>query len=266
MSVAVKTYQIRRGRSVAAWPRLRIAVLADLHACWPAMPAAKVAGIVAQTNALGADVICLLGDYAGHNLLNVTARPEAVAATLAHLKAPLGVFGVFGNHDWDDDRAAKADRAVETKWHRAFAQAGLTMLNNDAITLDTPTGPITVAGLDSQRAYDTKFGRRGDGADDLDTVLTKLHRERTTLLMAHEPDIFPDLPDYIALTLAGHTHGGQIRPFGRALVVPSKFGTKLAYGHYTAGARQMVVSGGLGTSGIPLRWRMPPEITVVELV
>ncbi|MCH2164189.1 MAG: metallophosphoesterase [Marinovum sp.] len=266
MSVNVVSYQLRKGRSVAAWPKIKIAVLADLHACWPAMTNTKVRQIIKQTNALRPDLICMLGDYVGHSLGCVAAEPEAVATALTQLRAPLGVYGVFGNHDWWDDKEASRQRLNDTKWHRAFAAAGLKMLCNDAVVIDTPKGGFSLAGLDSQRAYRLGPSRDHIGAANLDVTLTKLHRERTTILMAHEPDIFFDLPDYIGLTLAGHTHGGQIRLLGRPWVVPSNYGTALAYGHYEQGNKQMVVSGGLGTSGLPLRIGMPPEITMVELI
>jgi predicted MPP superfamily phosphohydrolase len=83
--------------------------------------------------------------------------------------------------------------------------------------------------------------------------------------LAHEPDIFPDVPSDVAVTLSGHTHGGQIRFFGWIPFVPSRYGTRFAYGHIQENHCDLVVSGGLGCSGIPVRLGVPPEITVVEL-
>ena len=86
------------------------------------------------------------------------------------------------------------------------------------------------------------------------------------MLLAHEPDIFPNVPARVALTLSGHTHGGQIRvPLIWPAFVPSKYGARFAYGHVVEGGRHMVVSGGLGTSVIPARLGVPPEIVRVEL-
>jgi uncharacterized protein len=86
------------------------------------------------------------------------------------------------------------------------------------------------------------------------------------LLLVHEPDIFPRVPDRVALTLAGHTHGGQIRvPFIWPAFVPSKFGKCFAYGQVVEDGRHIIVSGGLGTSIIPARLRVPPEILRIEL-
>jgi len=83
--------------------------------------------------------------------------------------------------------------------------------------------------------------------------------------MAHEPDIFPRVPDRVSLTVAGHTHGGQIRIFGYAPIVPSRFGNRYVYGHVVEQSRNLVVSAGLGCSGVPVRFGAPPEIVMIEL-
>ncbi len=85
------------------------------------------------------------------------------------------------------------------------------------------------------------------------------------VLMAHEPDIFPEVPARVALTVAGHTHGGQVRLAGYAPYVPSKYGRRYVYGHIVEEGRNLVVSGGLGCSGVPLRFGSPPEIVLVEI-
>jgi hypothetical protein len=86
------------------------------------------------------------------------------------------------------------------------------------------------------------------------------------ILLAHEPDIFTQVPDRVALTLAGHTHGGQIRvPLLWPHFVPSMYGARFAYGHIVEQGRHMVVSGGLGTSMIPARLGVPPEIVHITL-
>jgi predicted MPP superfamily phosphohydrolase len=85
------------------------------------------------------------------------------------------------------------------------------------------------------------------------------------VLMAHEPDIFPNVPERVSITLAGHTHGGQVRVFGFAPFAPSRFGSRYAYGHKIENGRHMIVSGGLGCSSLPMRFGSPPEIVVVEL-
>jgi predicted MPP superfamily phosphohydrolase len=103
------------------------------------------------------------------------------------------------------------------------------------------------------------------GVDDLAGTLRRVTDAAPVILMAHEPDIFPQVPGRVALTLSGHTHGGQVRVFGYAPIVPSKFGTRYVYGHVVEDARHLVVSGGLGCTGVPVRFGSPPEIVLLEL-
>ena len=95
-------------------------------------------------------------------------------------------------------------------------------------------------------------------------TLGRLHPP-PVVMMAHEPDVFPTVPERVALTLSGHTHGGQVRLFGWSPVVPSKFGNRYAYGHVREDGRDLVVSGGIGCSILPVRLGVTPEITVVEM-
>jgi hypothetical protein len=95
--------------------------------------------------------------------------------------------------------------------------------------------------------------------------LAQVSDDAPVVLLAHEPDIFAKGNARVALQLSGHTHGGQIRFGPWAPVVPSRFGSRFAYGHVIEEDRHLVVSGGLGCSGIPIRFGVPPEITVVDL-
>ena len=259
MTLRVVRYTIAPRRDVPN-PRMRIAMLADLHACAPFVDEARVERIVGQVQALGADMICLMGDYVGHSWSMRPLTPPEVVPHLARLTAPLGVHAVMGNHDWKDDRLARRSRATSTFWHEALAEAGLAPLTNVARVLEAGGAPFTLAGLESQRAY-----ARRRGGEDVQAALGGTDPGRFTILLAHEPDIFASLPAHVDLTLSGHTHGGQIRLAGRPWIVPSRFGARYAYGHHVDGERQLVVSAGIGTSGPPLRLFCPPELTVVEI-
>jgi predicted MPP superfamily phosphohydrolase len=85
------------------------------------------------------------------------------------------------------------------------------------------------------------------------------------ILLAHEPDVFPRVPERVALTLSGHTHGGQVRILGYSPIVPSRYGNRYAYGHIVERDRHLVVSGGLGCTGLPVRFGVPPEIVQVDV-
>jgi uncharacterized protein len=86
------------------------------------------------------------------------------------------------------------------------------------------------------------------------------------LLLSHDPDVFPHVPDRVSLTLSGHTHGGQINlPLLRRAAVPSRHGVRYLAGHVVEYGRHLFVSSGLGTAGLPLRLRRPPEIVLLTL-
>jgi predicted MPP superfamily phosphohydrolase len=236
---------------------LRIVALADLHACEPWMPVSRVRDIVAAANALGGDIIVLLGDYSAGlwALKTADVPPRDWAAALADLSAPLGVHAVVGNHDWWTDVDAV---------HTAMSDAGIAVYRNRAEKLGG-AAPFWLAGTDSMVAY-----RLGDGgfrgADDLPGTLAQIAGDAPAILLAHEPDIFVDVPDRFAVTLCGHTHGGQVRlPFLGRPVIPSAYGQRFAYGHVNESGRDLIVSAGLGCSVLPLRFGVPPEITVVTL-
>jgi hypothetical protein len=103
------------------------------------------------------------------------------------------------------------------------------------------------------------------GNDDLAGTMSKLSDDAPAILLAHEPDIFPSVPARFALTLAGHTHGGQIRILGRTPYVPSRYGSRYVHGHIVEGGRHLIVSAGVGVSDLPLRLGVAPEIVVVQL-
>ena len=256
------------------WPQglsVRLAVLADLHACKPWMDVERIEGIVAQVNALAPDAVLLLGDYvAGHKLARYS-EPVAHkdwAAALAKLKAPLGVHAVLGNHDWWEEQEVQQRRCGPTKAGTALQNAGITLHENTSVRLVKDGGAFWIAGLGDQWAF---FPRKWmgfaayDGLDDLAGTLALTTDDAPIVLMAHEPDIFPKVPDRVALTVCGHTHGGQVRVLGFAPYVPSKFGDRYVYGHIVEDGRNMIVSGGLGCSGLPVRFGAPPEIVMIEL-
>ncbi len=246
------------------WPRgenLRIAIVADPHVGWPMMPIWRLKNMVAEVNSLNADIIILLGDYRARFFGRTTAiEISDVARELSELSAPLGVFGVLGNHDWWDDKPTQKRGVGPCITTNIFESHGLKILENNSIEID---GRFNLAGLGDQCA----FGRTTkSGVHDLKLALENINPKLPTILLAHEPDIFEEIPNSIALTLSGHTHGGQINLFGWTPFAPSRLSRKYIYGHYKNGANELVVSAGLGYSGFPLRIGRPPEITVVELI
>jgi uncharacterized protein len=265
LRLGVARYHIRPPR----WPagfQLKIAAVADLHACDPWMSLERIAAIVDRTNSLDADIIVLLGDYvAGHRHVTRVIPAAEWAPLLGGLKAPLGVHAILGNHDWWDDKAVQRDGQGLTVSRRALEAAGIPVYENDVTRLSKAGRPFWLAGLGDQLAYmPARRFRPGKrvGVDDLAATLGKITDDAPVVLLAHEPDIAARVPARVALQLSGHTHGGQVRLFGWSPVSTS--GKALTYGHIRMNC-DIVVSGGLGCSIMPFRLGVPPEIVLVTL-
>jgi uncharacterized protein len=247
------------GLTPPGWPRhfpLKIAVIADPHAAEPYMSAARIEEIVAATNALAPDLVVLLGDYeANHRFVTRSVPGETWARLWAECRAPLGVRAILGNHDWWFNLS---------RIRTALDAVGIPVMENDAVRLSHRGRPFWLLGLGDQIAHIRAPGHF-EGVDDLPGTLAKVADDAPVILLAHEPDIFVKVPERISLTLAGHTHGGQIRLFGYSPVVPSRYGNRFAYGHIIERERHMIVSGGLGCSFAPVRLGVPPEIVLVRL-
>ena len=148
---------------------------------------------------------------------------------------------------------------------KALAGVRIPVLENDAVLLDDGGRRFWLAGLGDQLAHWIGPGNF-EGVDDLPATLARVTTDDPVILLVHEPDIFTEIPPRVALTLAGHTHGGQIvLPFMPPLWTPSQYGARFAYGHIVEQGRHMIVSGGLGCSKVPLRLGVPPEIVRVTL-
>jgi predicted MPP superfamily phosphohydrolase len=259
----VTHYEVRPAR----WPAeldLTIAVLADIHVCYPWMPPERVGSIVDTTNGLGADVVLLLGDYvAGHRFVTGIVPPHEWAGLFAGLRAPLGVHAILGNHEWWSDRAVQASGKGPPVSKGALERVGIPVYHNAVARLVKDGRAFWLAGLGDQVAF-LPSRRRPMGVDDLPGTLAKVTDDAPIILLAHEPDIVVEVPERVSLMLSGHTHGGQLRMFGWSPVVPSQFGNRFAYGHMRERC-DLVVSGGLGCSILPLRLGVPPEIVVVTV-
>ena len=267
LSVAVTAYRL----VPKGWPaglKLRVVVVADVHACEPWMPAERIAGICAEVNALRADIVLLLGDYVS-DMVYVTGHvpDRAWARALATLRAPLGVHAILGNHDWWVDPLAQAGTLTFPQARRALEDVGIPVYSNRAVRLEKDGHAFWLAGIEDQLAIlgRARSWRGATGRDDLAATLAQVGDDAPVLLMAHEPDIFPQVPDRVALTLCGHTHGGQVRLLGHAPIVPSRYGDRYAYGHIHEAGRDLIVSGGLGCSMLPIRFACPPEVNLIEL-
>ena len=247
---AISDPVVRNARvAVAGWPAgerpLRLLLMSDVHVGGPDMPPARVRRIVERVNRLSPDIVLIAGDLVTDKRLATRYYSHAEAvAPLAGLRPRLATIAVLGNHDhWRDSAAA----------HRALAAAGIRVLDNQAVQV----GPLAVGGLDDDFT----------GRADVPATLAALRRlSGPRLVLSHSPDPFPELGPDVFLMLAGHTHCGQVAlPVVGPLSTMSRYGRRYACGVVREGGKTLVVTAGLGTSGIPLRLGAVPDLWLVEV-
>ena len=192
---------------LAGWrgPALRVGILSDIHAALPLMPPARIARIARRLLAERPDLVLLPGDFVTTKTRLVRRVPVGpVAAALAALPTAAPTLAVLGNHDYHAGATAVA---------AALEGVGIAVLRNTVRCVELPGGPLWVAGLDDM------FTRR----DDLEQTLAAVDRTAPVIMLSHVPDVFPRLPPWVPLTVAGHTHGGQVRVpgFGPIVTIPA---------------------------------------------
>lgn len=229
----------------AGAPPVRALLISDIHVQGPDMHPARLAGIVSRIAALAPDAVLIAGDLISEKRVGTRLYSMAEAiAPLSHLKPKLGTFVVLGNHDhWYDPRGARI----------ALAAAGLKLLSNDAAT----AGPLVIGGLDDD------FTNRAD----LPRTLAKMRDLKgAPIILSHSPDPFAELPGGVGLMLSGHTHCGQVAPWPIGPVkTMSRYGRRYACGMVRERGKVLIVSAGLGTSGLPIRIGAPPDMWMLTL-
>ena len=238
--------------SIKGWPQkldgLKIVVISDVHAGSPFIHESKLHDIVTLANAQQPDLTLLLGDYMVRDrFYRVQMEPEPIAAGLKDLRARIGVYAVLGNHDWyfDGPRVRKA-----------FEASGIKVLDNEVFETKMKDQSFWLVGLaDAWTRPQNVVG-----------TVAQVPAGALMIAMTHNPDTFVDLPATVPLMFAGHTHGGQANfPVVGRLIVPSQFGQRLAAGHVEENGHHLFITTGIGTSILPLRFRVPPEIAVVTI-
>jgi predicted MPP superfamily phosphohydrolase len=227
---------------------IRVAVVSDLHVGSPYMGLDKLEEIVRTINAAHPDAVVLLGDYVIQGVVGGEfVTPEEIAKVLGKLRAPLGVHAVLGNHDWWLDASRVG---------RAFESANIQLLEDAAVRIERTNGVFWLVGISDYM----------EGAHDVTRAMAQVTDAQPVIAITHNPDVFPSVPDRVCLTLAGHTHGGQVAipGIGRP-IVPSRYGERYAIGHIHEHGKQLFVTAGVGTSILPVRFRVPPELVMLEI-
>jgi predicted MPP superfamily phosphohydrolase len=242
----------------------KIVAIADIHAGRNFIDEAKIRKIVELANAEDADIIVLLGDYVAQQHFDRTKLKmpvETVAENLKGLRAKFGVYAVLGNHDgWFNLQAVR----------QSLEKDGYKVLENEAVQIEKDGEKLRIVGLPDSLSGEITENNIQNAREGLARLGNE---EGKVIVLTHNPDDIVKVinealvsPDFV-LFLAGHTHGGQVRlPFIGAPVVPSKYGQKYAAGHVRDKGVDMFVTTGVGTSIIPVRFGIPPEIAVLNIV
>jgi hypothetical protein len=221
---------------------LRLLLLTDLH-LGPFLSRNGVAEVLSRIARLRFDVILHGGDLATSRASDFSGCADLLGA----LRAPLGAYGVLGNHEHYTREAPRLAREIEA--------AGVRLVQNSSVIVERGGAALLLAGIDDFNA----------GQPDLDSALRGAPRDVPIVLLSHNPDVFFDAAERgVALVLSGHTHGGQIRiPGLPVLARMSRF--RLDEGRYIFQETELVVSRGLGAVGLPVRVACPPEAVLLEI-
>lgn len=234
------------------WPEAcanyRVAVVADIHAGAPYIGLEKIDRMVAMIRKQKPDLVLLPGDFVIQEVLGGSfIAPEVLASHLKPLLEETKVYAVLGNHDaWLDSARVQ----------KAFDDTGIAVLEDRAIPLSKNACQFWLVGLSDYT----------EGKLEHQKAFAMVPSGFPVLAFTHHPDVFPDIKNPFSLMIAGHTHGGQVRlPFLGRAVVPSKYGQRYAIGHIEENNRHLFVTPGIGTSILPVRFGVPPEISYLQL-
>ncbi len=220
----------------------KIVFLSDIHmGSWPFFNQTRTDDLVNQVNALHPDMILLGGDY-------VSDDPYYISpcfTELSKLKAPLGVYGVLGNND-------PKNESLE-----AMKNANITYIGNNGLWIENQGERIRIGGI-CDMITDTQ---------DQDAAIGNADKNDFVMLVSHNPDFFPLLDkSKVDVMLSGHTHGGQITFFGLwAPIIHSEYGNEYRTGVIKSNNSTLIVSNGIGTIIVPMRFFARPQIVVLEL-
>ena len=243
--VAFRKVAVSLRRLPRALSGFRIAQLSDVH-IGPTLGAEWLAGVVARVNSLDADLVVITGDLVDGSVADLREQ----VASLAGLKSRHGVYFVTGNHEY----YSGAD-----EWIAELARLGIRTLRNERVTIGEGDDSFDLAGVDDLSAH--RHG--GDHGADLARAVAGRDERRELVLLAHQPKQIHEAAQHgVGLQLSGHTHGGQIFPWGLFVRLDQPYVAGLAQ----HGPTQIYVSCGTGFWGPPMRVAAPAEISVIELL
>jgi predicted MPP superfamily phosphohydrolase len=243
--IGVRRVRVRLDRLPRAQDGFTIVQITDVHV-GATIGRGFIEDIVRRTNALGADLVAITGDLVDGGVPQLRHLVEP----LANLRARHGVFFVTGNHEYFSDPVG---------WLNELPRLGIRVLRNERISIGNGNGSFDLAGVDDRSAV--HYGGL-DTREALTQALAGRDPQRELILLAHQPRMLFDAdPFNVGLQLSGHTHGGQVWPFGYLVRLQQPF----IAGLHRRGNSQIYVSCGTGYWGPPMRLAAPPEITEIRL-
>lgn len=236
---------------ITALDKIKIICVGDFHV--KPYQKYRLKYVVKQINEQHPDLILFVGDFVSGHDPKQSMSIENIAKEFIILRPKYGIYTVLGNHDWWQN-GENITKVLEKN--------GITVLANENKFINIECKKLYIAGVED---YTTRA---------IDIVSTLKEAKSPTILLTHNPDIFPFITNKnnfkitkkADLVLAGHTHGGQVRiPFLGALIVPSNYKNKYAEGLVNENGRKMFVTKGVGTSILPVRFNCVPEIVVINI-
>jgi predicted MPP superfamily phosphohydrolase len=254
LDIEVTRQRVKLVHLPKAFEGFRIVQLSDFHIS-PFMTGDQIRRCVTVANGLKPDLVALTGDFISDD---PRAQGEVVEA-LSTLRAPFGVFGCLGNHEY----YTKTEESIT----RLLAAKGIRILRQERASIQSHGDAINLIGVDYQQK---RFGTDHDGhlVDEYLEGSEKLVTPGTVnVLLDHNPNAFDRAAELgIDLVLAGHTHGGQVSlDFLHRGLSLAYTETSYVSGWYSKAGSQLYVSRGIGTTGPPIRFGARPEVTVFEL-
>ena len=245
-----------------AFNGLKIVLISDIHGGSNGVTEEKIRRVVAATNEQNADLIMLLGDYVAETdgIGSALKMPMAtIADNLKGLTAKYGVFAILGNHD-----SYYGDEIVAAELRRV----GYKVLDGDVATVEKDGQKLRILGLKDHQKINSWQGFSNDAKQ----ILANNESSGDIIVLEHSPDVLPiitgdfSISKDLKLMLSGHTHGGQVWfPIIGTPIIPSSYGQKYAYGHIKEADIDLFVTNGIGTSILPFRFLVPPEIAVLTI-
>jgi hypothetical protein len=261
-SLVVKNYDLKIKNWNPAHNNFKIAAISDVHGGSNYINEDKIRKLVELTNEQNPDLIVLLGDFVSEQIFNpneLKMPVSSIADNLSGLKAKYGVFAVLGNHDF---------RYSLSRVRAELERVGIRVLDSEAVEINPNGQNLIILGL----AEVLKINEWYPYANESKNALKETKADSNVLALVHNPDAIGIVTgeflvsENLRLVLAGHTHGGQVRlPLIGSLVVPSNYGQKYALGHITENGVNMFVTTGIGTSILPIRLGVPPEISILTV-